>query len=72
MEALRHITAHFTQLRPLFTRFHTFGQYDHAQAAPHADDGRGNRPVVRIGFEVIDEGTVDLQLADRETFQVSQ
>src|SRR5574343_756036 len=70
--ALRHVTAHFTQQRQLLGFFHPFGQYRHAQAAPHADDGRGNGPVIGIALQVIDERAIDLQLADWKALQIGQ
>ena len=72
MVALHQFATKTPQNVVLLLRLDPLGQHLEAQAAAHAEYGRGDRPVIHVEFQIADERTVDLQLAYRKAFQISE
>ena len=52
--------------------FHTFGYHLQAQVMRHGDDGLGDRYVVRVSGNVLDERAIDLDGVNGEAFEITQ
>jgi BMFP domain-containing protein YqiC len=52
--------------------FHAFGDHLHAQALAQLDDGANDGRIVVVIQQVLNEALVDLDLVQRQAFQVTQ
>ena len=60
-EALTVVAAGEGEAVALGFGFDAFGNHRQAELVGHGDDGFGDGQIARVGGEVADEGTVDLQ-----------
>src|SRR6185436_13981384 len=70
-EALTKLAAQHLQLLVLFFGFDTFGDDFHPEVASESGDGTNDRVVV-IGRQTRHERTIDLEVVEWETMQVTK
>ena len=66
--ALHFVATTLAQERRLLGGFDAFGDKGHAERLAHADDRLGDRPVLGILRQILDEGPIDLERVDRKFF----
>jgi len=70
--ALVGIAAQSLQVVVLTGRLHAFCHHGQAQVVGHADGGGANGGVIAVGLQFLDEGAVQLEVVQRQAFQVGQ
>ncbi|MCY1394155.1 hypothetical protein D9M71_90700 [compost metagenome] len=68
--ALEFVAMALLQEGELGLAFHPFGDHPQAQVMGHGDDALGDRGVVAVADDFLDEGSVDLHLVDGQALQV--
>ena len=69
---LKNIAATALQEIHLKRRFHAFGDHRQAQVMGHGNNALGDRCIVRVGGDFLDERAVNLDLVDGQTLEVAE
>ena len=72
IEALSVFAPKGLELMSLVVRFHALGDHVHGKVVSQFDDGLDDLPVLGVGLNPLDEGTVDLERVEGELTQVAQ
>lgn len=72
MEPLEGLAAAGDQRIPLGRGFDPLGDDGQIEKVAEGDDGFGDRGIVGVAVDVPDKAAVDLDLVERELFQVAQ
>src|SRR2546429_1217708 len=71
-EALGEVAAELPQRRELPVRLDAFGDREQAEGVSEADEVRGDRGVLRVVLDALDERAIDLDQVDREAPQLAE
>jgi len=72
MITLIFVTAVLPDKHELVRCLHALGHDPHAKTVRHGNDGRHQRLVIRIDGDIAHETLVDLELINREPFEIAQ
>ena len=71
-EALGKVTVMIAQKCRLRLGLDSLGRHIKAKGARQPEQGRHDRCILGIGFQIADEGAIDLDLGDRELLEMHQ